>query len=633
MTFDRTSQLVENAVKLTAALVNTAGVAVLVVMMLFTTSDVCLRYFFNSPILGGYELTQLLMVIFVSFALAYTAAHKGHVSVELVVPRLRERAQAVVNSLTTLLSFEIFLMIAWRNIVYGGQMALAQQASATWQIPFYPFYYVVAAGSIIICFALLSNLIEYLPKIVSGARPATWLGSLVLIIVVIAVLNLPIWGAGYIWKASPLISGLIGVIVLLIFLFAGMSVGSVMTLIGFLGMVYVNNLSAGYSIMASTPLSTFASYDNSVIPLFVLMGAFCFQAGLSQALFFTAYKWLGHLPGGLAMASVAACAGFAAVSGSSVATASTMGTVALPEMKKYNYAPSLATGAVAAGGTIGILIPPSIPLVIYGVITEQSIGKLFLAAFIPGILEAVFYIVTIYIMCKTNPSLGPPGQTTTIKEKVVSLKDTWGVVILFVIVIGGIYFGVFTPTEAAGVGAFGAFLFALAKGKLKWSNFVASLKETSLTAGMALLILLGGVVFGYFIAVTRFAFDLATIVSNLQVSSYVILAAILLVYLFLGAIMSGLAMIIITVPIFFPVITALGFNPIWFGIIIVRLVEIGQITPPVGINVFVIKGIAKDVPLFTIFKGIVPFLIADILHVAMLIAIPQITLFLPSLMQ
>jgi len=333
------------------------------------------------------------------------------------------------------------------------------------------------------------------------------------------------------------------------------------------------------------------------------------------------------------MATVGACAGFAAVSGSSLATAATMGTVALPEMKRYKYDPALATGCIAAGGTIGILIPPSVIMIIYAILTEQSIGKLFLAGFIPGVLEALFYMGVIYIICKRNPSLGPPGPRTNFMEKIVALKGTWIVILLFVLVIGGIYLGVFSPTEAAGVGACGALIFALGRRRLNWQNFRASLVETVKTTAMIFVIMLGAMILGYFLAVTRLPFELATFIGGLQVNPYIVMVLILFLYLLLGCVMDALAMILLTVPIFFPLAMALGFDPIWFGIIIVRVVEMAAITPPVGLNVFVIKGVAKDVPLYTIFRGIIPFLMADVCHVALLIAVPQVVLFLPGFMK
>jgi tripartite ATP-independent transporter DctM subunit len=431
---------------------------------------------------------------------------------------------------------------------------------------------------------------------------------------------------------TPLAVGYIGIAVLVIMLFSGIHIAVVMGLIGFLGIVYLSGWEPALSVLGAVPYSAFGNVDLSVAPLFILMGSFCFHAGLSRDLFDTVHKWLGHFRGGLAMATVGACAGFAAVSGSSLATAATMGTVALPEMRRYKYDPALATGSVAAGGTIGILIPPSVILIIYAVLTEQSVGKLFLAGFIPGVLEAVFYIGVIFIICKIKPSMGPPGPKSSFKEKLVALKGTWIVIALFVLVIGGLYLGVFSPTEAAGVGAGGAFIFALARGRLNWQNFKESLISTTKTTAMIFTILVGAMIFGYFLAITRLPFELADYIGTLPVNRYVIIVLILVLYLFLGCVMDAMGMILLTVPILFPVAESLGFNPIWFGIIIVRVFEMASITPPVGMNVFVLKGVAKDVPLGTIFRGIIPFLIADFFHVTLLVAVPQVALFLPNLM-
>jgi tripartite ATP-independent transporter DctM subunit len=331
------------------------------------------------------------------------------------------------------------------------------------------------------------------------------------------------------------------------------------------------------------------------------------------------------------MATVGSCAFFAAISGSSVATAATMATVALPEMKRYKYAPSLATGSIAAGGSIGILIPPSVILILYGIIAEQSIGKLFLAGFIPGILEAVFYIFTIAILVRINPSLGPRGPRTAFREKITALTNVWEVLLLFVAVVGGIYAGIFTPTEAAGVGSFGAFFFALIKKKLSWQNFTHSVIDTTKNTGMVFLIIVGAMILGYFLSITRLPFEMASLIAELPVNRYVILALILGVLTMLGCVMDSMAIVLLTVPIFFPVVMRLNFDPIWFGILVVRVTEMGLITPPVGLNVYIIKGIS-NVPMGTIFRGVFPFIIADICHIALLMAVPQISLFLPGLM-
>jgi len=432
---------------------------------------------------------------------------------------------------------------------------------------------------------------------------------------------------------SPEVVGYIGLIVLIILLFSRIPIGIAMGLVGFGGFAYVAGLNASLGVLKTVPFTTFGSYSLTVVPLFILMGSLAYFTGISKNLYDSVHSWLGHLRGGLAMATVGACAGFAAISGSSLATAATFAKVALPEMERYKYDKSLATGCIAAGGTIGSLIPPSVIFIIYAIITEQSIGKLFMAGFFPGILEAIFYMVTISILCWRNPTMGPRGPKTTLRQKMVSIKGSWFVVLLFLIVIGGLYMGWFSPTEAAGIGAFGVFIFGIATKKLSWHTFVESLSDTGKTTAMIFLLLLGAMIFGYFLSVSRISAELADFMSSLPVSKYLIMAIIMVFYIILGCMMDSLAMILITVPVFYPLILALGFDPIWFGVIIVRVTEVGLITPPVGLNLYVLKGSAKDLSMGEVVRGIIPFLIADIFHVALLIAFPQISLFLPSLMQ
>ncbi len=612
---------------------NGIGVGILVVMMLLTATDVTLRYVFNRPITGAFEITALMLVILVTFGLAYTQVCKEHVRIEFIISRFSPRVQAFASSIASIMGIGILALIAWQGIVHAESLRAAGDTTPALHIPLYPFVWVVVVGSALFCLVLIVDLLNQLAQLVAKRHWWSQAGLLLAIVLVSLLFAIPALGNGMLPQVSPLTAGMLGMCLLIVLLFSGIHIGTVMALVGFLGMAYIAGIGSGLSIMRTTPYSTLSSYDFSIVPLFILMGMFCFYSGLTRDLYFTMYRWLGHLPGGLAMATVGGCAGFAAVSGSSLATVATMGTVALPEMKRYKYDTRLATGCIAAGGSLGILIPPSVILVIYGILTELSIGELFLAGFIPGVLEAIFYMITIYILCKRNPLMGPPGERANFRERLVSLKGTWGVLALFILVIGGIYMGVFTPTEAAGVGAFGAFLFALGRRRLGWHNFTDSLVETGRTSAMAFFTLIGAMILGYFLAVTRLPFELANLVAELQVNRYIILGGILLIYIFLGTFVPSLVMIMLTIPILFPVIVAIGFNPIWFGIIIVRMVEMAQITPPVGINVYVMKGVAKDIPMSTIFRGIVPFFIADIFHVALLIAVPQITLFLPSLMR
>ena len=428
---------------------------------------------------------------------------------------------------------------------------------------------------------------------------------------------------------TPEMIGILGIVIMFVCLAMRQYIGMAMALVGLLGLCKLVGVEAGINILGITPLAEGSSYTLSVIPLFVLMGQFAFLSGISTDIYKSVYAWMGGFRGGLAMATVVACAGFAAVCGSSLATGATMGMVAIPEMKKYNYDPRLSTGCVAAGGTLGILIPPSIGFVIYGILTEQSIGKLFMAGFLPGIMLAFLFILAIYIQCRLNPSMGPRGSATTLIEKIKSLGGTWGMLLLFFIVMGGIYFGVFTPTEAAGVGALGAFLISLFRGKLTFKTLIQSLMQTGRTTAMIFLIIIGANIFSTFLGLAQLPMELADFIAGLELPKIIILAGIVLIYIALGCVMDCYAIMILTVPIIFPVIEALQFDPIWFGVLMVIVLEVGLITPPVGLNVFVLKAAAPEVPLATIFRGIWPFLVAAILAIVILTAFPQIATFLP----
>ena len=431
---------------------------------------------------------------------------------------------------------------------------------------------------------------------------------------------------------SPSVVGAIGIIALVVLIFARMNIGITMGLIGVVGFGVLLGFEPAMGLLRTVPYTTFANQDLSVIPLFVLMGSFAFTAGISEDMYRTVYIWLGRFRGGLAMATVAASALFAAICGSSIATAATLGKVAMPEMNKYNYAPSLSTGSLAAGGTLGILIPPSVMLLLYGILTEQSIAKLFLAGFVPGIIQALFYLLVIIVVTQRNPLLGPPGPQFPLKEKLLAAKGISEVVILFLVVIGGLYLGIFTPTEAAGIGAFGAFLAMLYRRKVNWPNLRDSLMETTQTTGMLFLIILGAMLLNYFLSVTRMPFELANWVGTLEVNRHIIFMVIVFLYIFLGALMDELAIMLLTIPVIFPVVIGLGYDPIWFGIIAIKLMEMGMILPPVGMNVFVIQGIT-NVPMGTVYRGVIPFIISDFIQIILLLIFPQIVTFVPNLMQ
>lgn len=432
---------------------------------------------------------------------------------------------------------------------------------------------------------------------------------------------------------SPVTTGVVGIILLVIFLFSRMPVGFVMAILGFVGFCYVVSTPAGLSLIAKDAFDVFGSYSLTVIPLFILMGQIAYHAGISRRLYDTAFKLTGRMPGGLAIATIVACAAFSAISGSTNATAATMATVSLPEMKRYRYNMTLATGTVAAGGSLGILIPPSVIFIVYGIMTEQSIGRLFAAGILPGIILAVLFVLTIFVRVRRNPSLAPRASAVSFREKLRSFVGVIETLILFATVIGGLFFGIFTPTEAAAVGAFATLIMALVRKQLSWKALRDSLLETTRISCMVMVIVTGATIFGHFLAVTRVPFAFAEWVSDLSLPSNVIMGVIVLVYLIGGCFMDALGMIMLTIPIFYPVAISMGFDPIWFGVVIVLVTEMGVITPPVGVNVYVVKGIAPSVPLETIFVGALPFVISLCALVILLIMFPQVALFLPSLMR
>jgi tripartite ATP-independent transporter DctM subunit len=423
---------------------------------------------------------------------------------------------------------------------------------------------------------------------------------------------------------------LIGFIALFVLMLLRVPVGMAMGLVGVTGFAYLNGSGPALKIVGHTSMRTVTDWNFAVIPMFLLMGSFATTSGMSRELFRSANAFLGHLRGGLGIATIAACGGFAAICGSSVATAATFSRVAYPEMRRYGYPQSFATGVIAAGGTLGIMIPPSTVFAVYGLITDQDVGKLFVAGILPGILAVFMYMITITIIGMVRPQFLPAGPHASWGERLNAVRDVWATLLLFAFVIGGIYGGLFTATEAAGMGAAGAFIIGVVRGRLSWPDIRRSLLESTRTTAAVFTILIGALLFGYFLTITQTPQKVTEFLTGLGIGRYGILALIMVMYLVLGCLMDALAMIILTVPIIFPVIKALGFDPIWFGVIIVMTVELGLIHPPVGMNIFVIKSVIEDVKISTIFYGVLPFIITDLLRLLILIAFPIIALWLPS---
>ncbi|MEM8701943.1 MAG: TRAP transporter large permease [Pseudomonadota bacterium] len=437
-----------------------------------------------------------------------------------------------------------------------------------------------------------------------------------------------------------MLEGLLGFAAVLVLVMLRIPIAFAMGFVGMVGFMLETSYRASISMAARLIIDTSQDYGLSVVPLFILMGLFVNKAGISRELYAASNAFLGHLRGGLAMATIVACGGFAAISGSSLATAATMSKVAMPEMRRFNYSDKLSTASIAAGGTLGILIPPSVILVIYGLLTETSIGKLFVAGVIPGLIGIILYLVAVKFTVWRDPEAGPAGPRASVAERLAALKDVWAVLLLFFLVIGGLY-GVFdvpplnlsfSPTEAAGMGAMGAFLIAIARRRLSLSDTFDALRETAMTTAGLFAVLIGAWIFSNFVNVAGLPAALSNLVTAYDLPPWVVMCIILLIYIALGCVFESLSMLLLTVPIFFPIVTGLGYDPIWFGIIVVVVTEISLITPPVGLNVFVLRAVVRDVPTATIFRGVTPFWMVDIIRLLLLLSLPALVLFLPNQM-
>ncbi len=609
------------------------AIITLAMMVLLTFVDVMLRYFFNRPLAFSLELIQVMAVIVVFFGLAYTQLYKGHIAIDVLVNLLSQRARLVIDSIGTILSIGLFCLIIWRSSLYALGLQESHQVTETLGMPVSPFAFVVPFGSILLVVVLLRDLLN---NLVEGTRLRLGAGLWVLLFgvpvfvlfgLIIMILNFPLP------QVSPLIIGIIGIAGCLSLFFFGIPVSFAMAMVGFLGILYLRGLEPSSTILGSVLFRTTANYTWVPTAFFVLMGWICFFLAFGKDLYHAANSWLGRLPGGLSIATITASAGLAAVVGDPVSSVVTMGTVALPEMKKYKYSDRLSVGSVAAGGCLGPLIPPSIMFIIYGVLTEQSIGDLFIAGIVPGILLAVSWILLVYFQCRKNPEMGPRGSSSSLAEKLVSIKAGWPILLLFMLVIGGIYMGLFTPTEGGAIGGAGAIIIGLILRRVTWQRLISALLEATKVTCMVFMIIGCAMIFGYFIVLSKLPLGLAAFVTGSQLSPLTILLIVLGVYFVLGCFISIIPLVLITVPIFAPIAANLGWDPIWFGVVIVMMTQMAGITPPYGINLFALKGVAKDISIGTMYRGIVPFILVMAVVIAIIVAFPQVSIFLPNLIK
>lgn len=612
------------------------GVLCMLAISVATMADISLRAAFNAPIAGFNEVIEMLMAVAIAACFPAGFAQRVHIRVDFIGQRLSERTICGVSAFGSILLLILYVFMAWRMGVVAGDLAGEGRTTIILGWPVSLFLWTVAVLFALGAFTQYLVVLVDIERMFSGASAAriitTALIVLLLVMAVIPGLETIVPILKEILPEDAVNLALFFFLVLWGMIFLLVPVAAAMGLIGLVGATLVIDVVPALTVLGSESVEFMTNINLAVLPLFLMMGSFASVAGLSSDIYGLAHAAIGHRRGGLALATIGGCAGFGALTGSSIATAVTIGRVALPEMRQRGYSTELATGCVAAGGTLGQLVPPSAAIVVFAILVEESIGRLFIAAIIPAIIATILYLITISIYVRLKPDSAPDAGRLDLGALWAATKRASMALILFAVVIGGIYGGIFTATEAAAVGAGGAFLVALFRGRLGGGAFWNVMGETTATTAMIYVLILGAVIFSFYIGAAGIPNELAAFIDELGLSKYGVVVLLLVIYLILGAIMDPFAMMVITVPIVTPMITGLGFDIIWWGIVMVSVVETGLITPPFGINVFVLKSIVDDTPLKTIFKGVLPFVAADIVRLAIFVAFPVVVLWLPSTM-
>ncbi len=616
------------------------GVLAMLAISLATALDISLRAAFNAPISGFNEIVEVLMAVAIAACFPAGFAQKVHLNVDFLGARLGDGVRAWLEALGALLLLFLFVFLAWRLGVVAADLAAQGRTTILLGWPVAPFLWTVSGlfglGALVQLVMVAVGFEAAAGRRTGGASGRTvaiaTVGTIVLIAVAVTRLDSIVsWIAPAMPTDAVVLSAVLFAVVWMLILLL-VPVAAAMGLIGLVGAAMVLGTEPALVVLGTEALEFLTNINLAVLPLFLMMGSFASVAGLSSDIYGLAHAVVGHRRGGLALATIGGCAGFGALTGSSLATAVTIGRVALPEMRDRGYSAGLATGCVAAGGTLGQLVPPSAAIVVFAILVEESIGRLFIGALIPALVAIALYMITVAVVARLSPDSAPDAGRAERGALWAALRRSSLALLLFGVVIGGIYGGIFTATEAAAVGAGGAFLIALARGRLGGGAFWQVMGETTATTAMIYVLILGAVTFSFFVGAAGMPNALAAFVESLGLSRYGVIVLLLAIYLLLGAIMDPFAMMVITVPIVTPLVTGLGFDIVWWGIVMVSVVETGLITPPFGINVFVLKGVAPDVPLSTVFRGVLPFVTADIVRLAILVAFPALVLWLPSTM-
>jgi tripartite ATP-independent transporter DctM subunit len=612
---------------------NYIGAATIIFMVGLTFIDVIMRYLFNSPISNAKEITEITLIIAVFMSIAHTYYKKSHISVDVVTGRLGDKGRLVMDFIIAIIGLAMFIIVIWRSI----DLTIYYHLNGTVHgrvllIPAWPFTAVIAFGCMVMGLLLLRDLLSDISQAIkSDFKVYQWL--LMLGVPICFFVLAAFWIQPDIWHISLPIVGVIGVLVALLLLLTGMPIAFALYIPGFLFIAHIRGLPSALNTVGRELYGNSSDFIWATVAFFVLMGYFCLHARFGEDLYVLFHRWIGRLPGGLAMATSASCTGFAAIVGDSVSSIATMTSIAMPEMKKYKYDNRLSTGSIAGGSIIGPIIPPSIPFIVYGILAQVSIGKLFVAGIFPGLLLGLVFIITIYIWCRINPKVGPRGEAATWREKIVSLRGIGPVLALFLLVIGGIYVGAFSPSEGGAIGAAGALIFGLIMRRFTWRGFGESLLDAAKVLSMLLLIVNGAVLFTRFVAWCNLSGAVSNAITGLGLSQSAAILLILALFFILGFIIDVLTLTLIGVPIMHPIAVGLGADPIWFATLMVLVLILGSLTPPVGINLFTMKGMAPDIPIGTIYRGAFPFVIAAAIVVVIVFLLPPLATWLPGILK
>ncbi|MBN2062926.1 MAG: TRAP transporter large permease subunit [Deltaproteobacteria bacterium] len=611
---------------------NVIGVAALFLMVSSTFIDVIMRYFFNSPIRYVGEGVGIMMIIAVFFAVAHTQNMRAYVKVDVITSLLAPKTLLMVEFITSILGLVIFAVVIWQCIVEISWV-LENNVIHTQSVPISkaPFLIVIILGCISLWLILLRDILARANEAMElgiGRRRWAVMFAVPILIMALGVL----WMQPELFEISLKNVGIIGVFVSIVFFLSGFPIAFALILTSFVFVGHIRGVETAYDMLRTEFYRNTSNYTWSVMAFFVLMGFFCFFARFGEDLYRLAYRWLGHLRGGLAIATVGACGTLAAIVGDSVSCISTMSVIALPEMRKYGYKDTLSSGCITCGATLGPIIPPSVPLIVYGLITRESIGELFIAGIIPGVLIVLSYWVIIYFWCRLNPLVGPKAGKSSWAERISSLKAGGPIAILFVVVIGGIYRGVFTPTEGGAIGAMGAIFLGLIYRRFTWKNFAMALMESGKVISMIFIILIGAVMFTRFLIWCNLSQTISDFFLGLGLSPFMLIVVIQIVLFICGFLVDTLTLMLVAVPIIHPIAVSLGFNPIWFAVVTVITINLGTITPPVAINLFLFKGLRSEIPMASIYRGALPFVVATALFIIILFIFPSIITWLPGLL-